>query len=459
MDSSFWPYLPTLQRLALALAVGLFVGLEREHQHKEAGLRTFGFVAVLGALGGLLGTPYGLLALGLVGVLIVLLNLDTLRTGEGAELTTSAALIVTGFTGLLAGQGHTFTPTALAVIITALLAWKKPLSGFSRALTDAEIRSAILLAILAFVVYPALPHGNIDPWSLIALRPAWIIVILIAALGFVNYVLLKLYGDRGLTITGLLGGLVNSTLVVTELATRSRKMSGQYAHATYQGIILASTAMLVRNIIILGIFAPAALLAVPMPFVLMLIGTIGLVFLPFRQSATTHDADSASQHHGETSTHGNDTSTARGRSSAHKTQKLASFSGLASPFSITAALKFGVLFLTLQVIGTLALRLLGQSGLYAVSAVGGLVSSSSAVASVAGLAARGTVSANVAGLSAVLAALSSLAIGIPIVARLAGDRMLVRKVIVARVILCGLGIAGAVAQSFLSQSFIYGGGR
>src|SRR4051812_20211202 len=45
-------YLPRLMRLALALALalGLFVGLERERRGKEAGLRTFGFAALLGCL-------------------------------------------------------------------------------------------------------------------------------------------------------------------------------------------------------------------------------------------------------------------------------------------------------------------------------------------------------------------------------------------------------------------------
>ena len=112
-SSPLWPYLPTLARLALALALGLFIGLERERRGKEAGLRTFAFAAVLGAVGGLLGERFALLALGLLGVLVVLLNIETIRTGEGAEITTSGALLVTGFIGVLAGLGHAFTPTAL----------------------------------------------------------------------------------------------------------------------------------------------------------------------------------------------------------------------------------------------------------------------------------------------------------------------------------------------------------
>ena len=46
-----WPYLEMLTRFALALALGLLIGLERERRKKEAGLRTFAFIAVLGAVG------------------------------------------------------------------------------------------------------------------------------------------------------------------------------------------------------------------------------------------------------------------------------------------------------------------------------------------------------------------------------------------------------------------------
>jgi uncharacterized membrane protein (DUF4010 family) len=162
-----WSSVPTLARLALALGLGMLTGIERERRRKEAGVRTFTFGALLGAAGGLLGEPYALLAVGLLGVLLILLTVETFRTGEGAEVTTSAALLMTGYVGVLAGQGHAVTATALGVAVAALLAWKEPLAGFSQALTDAEVRSAILLAILAFVVYPTLPEGTVDPWHLV----------------------------------------------------------------------------------------------------------------------------------------------------------------------------------------------------------------------------------------------------------------------------------------------------
>ncbi len=133
-EITHFPFPPTAERLLLALALGLVVGLERERRSKEAGLRTFAFVALLGGLGGILGEAYTLVTLGLVGVLVVFLNLHALHSRQVAELTTSAALMLMSLAGVLCGQGHRLTPSALAVVTAALLAWKRPLSGFSQAL-------------------------------------------------------------------------------------------------------------------------------------------------------------------------------------------------------------------------------------------------------------------------------------------------------------------------------------
>jgi uncharacterized membrane protein (DUF4010 family) len=126
-----------------------------------------------------------------------------------------------------------------------------------------ELRAAILLAILAFVVYPRLPTTAIDPWGLVQPRAAWVAVILIAAIGFGNYVLLKAFGTKGVQITGFLGGLVNSTVPVTELAVRERESDGSLQDEAYRGVLLATCAMAVRNAVLLGIVATAALCSPP----------------------------------------------------------------------------------------------------------------------------------------------------------------------------------------------------
>jgi uncharacterized membrane protein (DUF4010 family) len=433
-DIPNWPYFPTLQRLVLALAIGLFVGIERERRRKEAGLRTFAFTALLGAVGAMLGTPYALAALGLVGMLVVLLNVDTIHAGEGAEITTSAALLVVAFAGLLAGQGHTFTPTVLGVATAALLAWKQPLAGFSHTLTEEELGSAILLAILTFVVYPLLPSGAVDPWDLVDPRRAWMTVILIAGLGFANYILLKVYGTRGMEVTGFLGGLVNSTVTVTELVTRARETSGWLADVAYRSILLATGAMVVRNAVILGLLAPVALLTSLVPLGFMLAGAMALAVWRPISSVARHAAD------------------------ADGPNELV-LPALASPFSLTAAMRFGLLFLALQATGALAQRSLGSLGFYAVSLVGGLVSSASAVASAATLAASGTIPASVAGRGAILASLTSALVSLPLVARLAGAGRVRGQMLSSLSGVVLFGVLGVLVQVALAHAGVEDGGR
>jgi uncharacterized membrane protein (DUF4010 family) len=418
-----WAYLPTLARLALALALGLLIGIERERRRKEAGLRTFTFASLLGAVGGLLGDSFALLALGLLGVLLVLLNVETIRTGEGAEVTTSAALLVTGFVGVLCGRGHAFTPTTLGVTVAALLAWKEPLAGFSRALTDAEMRSAILLAILAFIVYPVLPPGSVDPWHLIEPRAAWVTVILIAALGFGNYILLKLYGARGILLGSFLGGLVNSTVTVTDLAERTGEARESFSGLAFRGVALATAAMLLRNTILLVLLSPPTVAAVAVPLLLMIGASVGVALF------------------------GQRTQVGQGPPTAEPAVAPA----LRSPFSLQAAIRFGLIFLALQVAGTLAERSLGQAGFFAVCVAGGLVSSASAVASAGNLAAAGTLPPAVAGVGSLLASLASGLVNLPIVARFAHDRRLTRLVVAILGALIVAGLVGVGAQRLLER--------
>ena len=272
-----WPYSQSLMRLALGLALGLLIGLERERRGKEAGVRTFGFIGLLGAIGGALGMPYALAALALTGLLAVLLNLSSLRANQGTELTTSAAMMVTAMSGILCGQGHTLPPAAVMVIGAALLAWKERLADFSMGLSEGEIRSALLLAILAIVIYPALPTGTVGPGNLIEPRYAWVTVILIAGIGFFNYVLWKMYGTRGTELSGFFGGLINSNFTVIELSERVREVGAAFVPTAYRGILLATTAMVARNATLLLILAPQALVGALSAFALMALTNVALV--------------------------------------------------------------------------------------------------------------------------------------------------------------------------------------
>ena len=416
-DLTHWPYFATLLRLGLAVGTGLFVGLEREHRGK-AGARTFAFAALLGCLGGLTGDAFAILSLVMLSMFVGFLNWRRIHLRQSLALTTSAALLIVGYAGVLCGKGHTFTPVAVTAITAALLAWKQPLTGFATGLTQAELRSAILLVLLSFVVYPVLPEHAGDPWNLIEPRSTWATVILVAALGFVNYLLWKIYGSRGIEITGFLGGLVNSTAAVAELAARTRKLGERFVGTAYRGVLLATAAMLLRNAVLLGLLAASVLSRAVVPICLMLLASIAASCL--RLQASTDDS------------------------------KLAPLD-LEAPFSLKSALKFGLLFLVLHMAGVLGQKYLGNLGFYAVSVAGGLFSSASAVASAATLAAHGRLPVAEAANGAVLASLTSALVNLPLISRVAGQPRLTRALTRALGLVTALGLLGAFAQDLFAR--------
>ena len=213
-----FPYNDIASKIALALGVGLLVGLEREWAHKDVGVRTFAITALLGALSYLVQPALVFVTLGGAILLVGLLNVRSLIKNGSVEMTTSVALLVTVLLGALIGEGHYFTAITSAILMTLLLAWKVELARFAGGLSPEEIQSAVLLALLTFVVYPLLPNRFIDPWELVNPRQAWLIVVVVAGVGFFNYLMLRLYGTRGTFYTAFFGGLISSKATVAELS-------------------------------------------------------------------------------------------------------------------------------------------------------------------------------------------------------------------------------------------------
>jgi uncharacterized membrane protein (DUF4010 family) len=399
-------------KLTGSLGVGLLVGFEREWANKDVGVRTFALVSLLGMASSMVGIPLALGALGGVTVLIGVMNARSILVDRSLEITTSAALLVTYILGVLVGLGHLFTPVASAILMTMLLAWKLEFQRFAGGVRPEEIRSAVLLGLIGFVIYPVLPNRFLDPWQLINPREAWITVIVVAALGFFNYVLLRVYSTRGLYWSAVLGGLVNSTATIAELSA-SLAASGLLRMIVVANL-LTVLAMFVRNMFLLGFFAHAALLAAILPLAAMA-GVAALVLWRYRGGA--------GQHGGSVT--------------------------LASPLSVRRVLEFGLFFLVIQALGTVATRKLGSLGFFAVSAAGGLFSSASSTVAAANLAARGSISPLAAGTGAVLASIASAAVNIPLVARHVKDREIARRVTLITVAQMAVGVGALMLQRYL----------
>ncbi|ADU51127.1 hypothetical protein Tmar_1014 [Thermaerobacter marianensis DSM 12885] len=386
-----------LQNLALSLALGLLVGLERHRAGKELGMRTFAFTALAGTLAASTDPayrlPFMLVVLGFTALVVLINSWQNLRAGESVEITTSVALLLTALNGILVGRGQIFTPVAATILMLLLLAWKEELVGWTELISRDELHAAIYLGVISFVILPVLPREPVDPWGLFDLRRVWLMVVLISAIGFANYVLLRVYGARGVTYTGFLGGLVNSTATVAEMALKVGE-NPPLERFAFRGVMLAKAAMFVRNGLILGLFAPAAL-----PYGLLPVGLMLALALFLAVQARVPS--------------GEETPAVR----------------LSSPFSLRAALEFGLVFLVLNVIATLGQRYLGAAGFYVVSFVGGMVSSASSAATAANLAAQGRIAPAQAAYCTVLASLASAVILVPIVHRAARRTGLGRRIL------------------------------
>jgi uncharacterized membrane protein (DUF4010 family) len=368
-------------KLAIAAGIGMLIGLEREWSQKELGTRTFTITALGGALSVLAGPPFSALAFTGILLILVLSGIRTILEGKTIEATTSAALILTFVLGALAGQGHHYTPVATAIVVTMLLSLKPELTHFAGGLQINEIRSAVLLGLLAFVIYPILPNRAIDPWSVINPREAWLTIIIIAALGFINYVFLKLYRSRGLYYTAILGGMVNSTATIAELSSyltysREEEITG----ITIGVDLLAVLAMFTRNLVILAIFARQAVAMAAAPIAAMGLASLSILWYFGR-----------------------------------RTRPLVRELRLSSPVSLKRVFGFGLILIAVEIAAKLAQRRFGHFGFLVIAIIGGLISSASTTGAAAMLAMHGDISPQVAGVATVFTSMASGLSNLPLI--------------------------------------------
>ncbi|HEX2910260.1 MAG TPA: DUF4010 domain-containing protein [Chloroflexia bacterium] len=494
--NSGWPLEVSLSRIGLALALGFLIGLERERAGKDVGVRTFSFTSLLGALGWMTAPTVGLATLGFVVLMTLIINIQSLLRDKSTVITTSVTLFLTGLIGILVGAGETLVPTAATLFIVALLSWKEALVSFSLGLSRLEVRSAITLGILAFVIYPLLPTGFIDPWHIIDLRSTWLTVIMISAIGFGNYILLRLYGAKGVAYTGFLGGLVSSVVTVTELAATVRRSGSSMRNYALRGMRLANMAMLLRNGLVLSLVAPASLFYPLLPITSMLLVS-GLLALPKFQLSSLPGKQTTEYYRSSRLNYYISHSPIRRRHWANppvtEGQKVTSTATaiketeesycpielkdrefkaksakveneemdkppsltLSSPFSLKSALKYGLIFLAITILGNLGQRLAGAVGFYLVSFIGGLVSSASASATAATLAVQGKVPVAEAGIAALLASCASALMQLIMADRVSGDRKLAHRLLLENVLVFGAGTIVMVVQIGLEVAGVF----
>ncbi len=337
------------QKLIIVILIGVLIGLEREHSRPSeektfAGVRTFPLISILGFAAALISsiTSFWIYFAVFIGFSALITTSHVFsaklgRPGGTSEITTFLVFIL----GSLVYWNFIVLAAIIAVITATFLTLKIQLHRFVGKISEEDLYATIKLAIITVIVLPLLPNRNVGPLDILNPRMIWLMVIFVGGISFIGYIFIKFFGeDKGILITGLLGGLVSSTAVTFSLSKKSKENS-ELAENFALGIILASAVMFPRIFIIILVLNDSLINPLWFPLLLLTFINIGVGYFMFRNI---------------------------------KNNKSKEMIELNNPFKLRSALIFGGIFAVMIFVSKAAQMYLGNGGIYAASALGGLTS-------------------------------------------------------------------------------------
>ena len=374
-----------LGRLAVALAIGLLMGLERGWEYRRlpeggrvAGIRTFGLIALLGAITVQLGGPYHELFLAAAILAVaMLMGIGYWRDTAGSEdvsITTSIAALVAFSLGAMAGLGHLTIASSAAVVVTIILGFRIELHSMVAHIEREELTATLRLLLITVVMLPILPNRAIGPWQAFNPYEIWWMVVTIAVISYAGYFANKFLGERrGMIVTGLFGGMSSSTAVTLTLSpiARDRKPEREVVAAA---ILAASAIMFPRMLIIAAIVKPeVAMTIAPALATATLVTAAGAMWFAWRSRTAKleeHDHDLLTR----------------------------------NPLDLLFALKFGLLLTAIMVASRAAQGLLGNRGLVTLAGISGLADVDAITLSVSSMVNQGQAGLEAAAIAILIAA-------------------------------------------------------
>jgi uncharacterized membrane protein (DUF4010 family) len=330
--------------IAIALGLGLLVGLQREHvASRLAGIRTFPLVTVFGVLIGMLSQSFGgwVIAAALLSLagLIILGNIVELKEGSiDPGLTTEAALLLMFGVGAYLVVGGAEVAIAVGGGVAVLLQAKVEMHGVAVKLGDSDLKALMQFVLLTLVILPVLPDRAYGPYSVLNPRQIWLMICLIVGISLVGYIIYKFFGQRaGMALGGVLGGLISSTATAVSYARRSAASAQSVGVATVV-IQIASTIVFARVLLVIGLASPTLFASAGWPLLIMMVLMAVLSVGAWFWGHEEHSQMPVQE----------------------------------NPSELKGALFFGLIFAAVLLAAAAAKARFGQSGLYVVAALSGL---------------------------------------------------------------------------------------
>lgn len=383
-----WPELEPWWRFGAALLIGALIGLEREFVQQRSGerefggIRTFALLSLGGAAAAYFTERYGIaLFIAVYAALVLMIlasHLGEMIRGEEEGITTEVIGALMPLLGAMMVWDRVELAAALGVTAAFLLSLRPRLHGLARGMSEEDMRATLEFALITAVILPLLPDRGFGPFDVLNPFQIWLLVVFVSGIGFLGYLLMKVLGaERGIDLTGVLGGLVSSTATTLSFAGRSKQQSG-FSALFARGILLASAVMFVRLLVWVIAVHPPLLGMVAAPIVTMLVLDLALVVYLWRRGRAAQEA-------------------------AHQQVELA------NPLKLRTAIGFGLVFAVVIVGVRAANEFFGSAGVFAASGLAAITDVDSITLSTAQLASRGQLDLRVAAGAITLAALVNTA--------------------------------------------------
>ncbi len=403
-----------ISSIAISLALGGLVGLERQsHREPESafgsvGVRTFALAALLGTTSVLThevlpGVAY-VVGGGYFALLLAFFWQERRATDHEVGITTQVSAMMVFLIGMLVPE-QPFFASSLAVIVAAVLALKRYTSRFVQLLTPAEIIATMKFLLITVVLLPLLPNEAVDPWGFYNPREIWLLVVLISGISFLAYFAIRFMGTRrGLTLTGILGGLASSTAVTLAMARQVRRHPGSKTMllSSAFAIMLATAFMFVRVGAAVAVINISLVQTLWVPFVAMSIpGTLiaGAMWWVLREHHRELDESDEEEEADEPELE------------------------LQNPFELRSSFKFAALLVAIIGGANLLQQLYGGGAIYVAAVFGGLAETNAISLAVARLENMGEITASVATQAIVIAILANSVIKASLAAAVGNRRL------------------------------------
>jgi uncharacterized membrane protein (DUF4010 family) len=228
----------------------------------------------------------------------------------------------------------------VTVMAVLLLTARDKLHGLARRIEVGEIVTAGKFLILTGLVLPFLPNEPVTRLTELTPHQVWLAVLAVCTVSYASYLLQRYVApQRGGLWVALLGGLYSSTATTVILARRARAEPAMLRQAQ-TGIMLATSVMYVRLLVIVAMFDLPLARALAPPLLMLAVVGLALAGLWYRAGAAPVAAQDAAN-------------------------------PPANPLELSAAFVFAVLFVAVSLASAWARTEFGESGLFGLAAIVG----------------------------------------------------------------------------------------